>query len=97
MQRVNLSYHDCGNSPDEPAEIAIKAGEVKGCTPYATIRIGIAVTIFMDHGRLAELRNKIAAYLEGQEAAEAEERNEAEIAYSRDMMESGADRCPPRE
>ncbi len=95
MQYINVLVHDTVSSASGEAlpEIRLQRGTADTMLPYDVLRIGNQIDIFLTRERLMELREKIATYIE----AEAMGQRAEQAIEDRDAMETGADRCPPRE
>lgn len=89
-----VAIHD--SSDETPSEISIKTGTAQTARPYAVLKLGPDTDVFITPGRLQQLQETIQFYLVRLAEQEAEERAERAI-EQRDALETGADRCPPRQ
>lgn len=89
-----VAIHDATDA--NPGDIRVATGTAETIKPYAILKIGPDVDIFITPGRLQQLQETIQFYLVRLAEQEAEERAEKAV-EERDAQETGADRCPPRE
>ena len=110
--QFTIGIHDHCDRQEQHEEFSVRTGTAEGLAPYAVMHLGRSVDIFITPDRLQELGHVIQDYLGGLalakglenqevadllEEAEAEEQRAEAAIEERDALETGADRCPPRE